>query len=163
MAAKLLNGLTIKQDRFCREYVANEGNGAAAYRAAYDAENMSDQVIYNEASKLLDRREVAVRVEQLQERACIMADQTVENLIAELQDAVKLAKNSNNAAAMSNAVMAKAKLLGHVVDRREDKVSVERPADKPDLAELLNGSKPSESVPDSAIPEPDEQHSKLTH
>ena len=163
MRAKLLNGLTIKQDKFCRAYVGNDGNGTAAYREAYNTENMSDPVINNEASKLLARHDIAVRIEELYEQAVAWASITPEALIARLKMAENLAYETKNSASATAAVMAQAKLAGLIVDKREDKLEVSKPKDKPALDELLDQAKPSESVADSAIPEPDEQGSQLTH
>ena len=162
-APKMLNGLTLKQNRFCDHFIANDGNASAAYRAAYNAENMADTTIWSEASKLLANPLVAERLEELRRRAAIMADITVEALIAKLETAVSLAAETKNSAAYSGAVMAQAKLAGLIVDKREDKLEVSKPKDKPALDELLDQAKPSESVADSAIPEPDEQGSQLTH
>jgi hypothetical protein len=78
------NGLTAKQEAFAQE-VANGSTLAAAYRAAYNAENMAPHVIHNEACKLMGRQEVADRV----------------NAIA----AVKLAKTSHDAARIRISVI----------------------------------------------------------
>ena len=48
--------LTEKQKAFCREYVANGGNGTEAYLTAYDSQNRT--VASNEASKLLKREDI---------------------------------------------------------------------------------------------------------
>lgn len=56
--------LTPKQEAFAHYYV-ELGNASEAYRRAYNASNMSVQVVNNEASKLLDHREVSVTVDRL--------------------------------------------------------------------------------------------------
>lgn len=61
---KAAEGLTAKQERFCQE-VAAGSTLAAAYRAAYDAQNMADHTVHNEASKLMTRQDVAARVNAL--------------------------------------------------------------------------------------------------
>lgn len=58
------NGLTAKQEAFCRE-VAKGSNLSAAYRVAYNAENMKPNIINNEACKLMSRRDIADRVNVL--------------------------------------------------------------------------------------------------
>lgn len=53
---------TPKQTAFADAYVENGANGAAAYRAAYDASDMSPGAIWTEASLLLKHPEVAQRI-----------------------------------------------------------------------------------------------------
>ena len=57
--------LTPKQEKFA-QLAVTLGNQSEAYRQAYDvSETTSNEVIHNEASKLMSNREVTVRVEQL--------------------------------------------------------------------------------------------------
>jgi hypothetical protein len=58
------NGLTAKQEVFCQE-VAKGSNLSAAYRIAYNAENMKPNIINNEACKLMARQDIAERVNRL--------------------------------------------------------------------------------------------------
>ena len=51
--------LTIKQERFAQRYV-ELGNASEAYRQSYDAEDMSDEAIRVEASRLLDNPNVSL-------------------------------------------------------------------------------------------------------
>lgn len=53
--------LTAKQEAFAQNIVAGM-NQADAYRSAYDADNMSDNAIYREASLLMSRPKVAQRI-----------------------------------------------------------------------------------------------------
>lgn len=62
--AKNKHGVTAKQERFAFE-VAQGSTLAAAYRAAYDAANMSQHAIHNEACKLMANPDVAARVDAL--------------------------------------------------------------------------------------------------
>ena len=45
--------LTLKQEKFCQEYVKNGGNASAAYRSAYNASKMKDETVWVKASMLL--------------------------------------------------------------------------------------------------------------
>ena len=56
--------LTMKQENFCIEYLKC-GNQSEAYRRAYDADEMSDETIWNEASKLTKNPLVATRIDEL--------------------------------------------------------------------------------------------------
>jgi len=58
--------LTVKQEAFAQG-IADGMTQADAYRAAYDAESMSDNAIYVEASKLIDNPNVAQRVKELKD------------------------------------------------------------------------------------------------
>ena len=58
------NGLTAKQELFCQE-VAKGNNLSAAYRIAYNAENMKPNIINNEACKLMARQDITARVNML--------------------------------------------------------------------------------------------------
>lgn len=60
-------GLTIKQEKFCNKYLEC-GNASEAYRYAYECSNMSENAVWDEASKLLRNNPlVAHRVEYLKE------------------------------------------------------------------------------------------------
>ena len=56
--------LTAKQEAFCQA-IADGMTQADAYRAAYNAEKMSDKVIWVKASELMANGDVSVRVAEL--------------------------------------------------------------------------------------------------
>ena len=58
--------LTGKQEEFAKNIVQGM-NQADAYRSAYDAEEMSDNAIYVEASRLIDNPKVALRIKELRD------------------------------------------------------------------------------------------------
>ena len=60
--------LTDKQEKFCLNIV-NGMRQVDAYKDAYDAENMSDDAIYVEASKLVDNPKVSIRITELRDKA----------------------------------------------------------------------------------------------
>lgn len=59
--------LTAKQEKFVRNLVKGMSQ-REAYKNSYDAENMSDKVIDNEASKLFNSHEISMRYKELQDR-----------------------------------------------------------------------------------------------
>ena len=59
--------LTPKQEKFVRNLIKGMSQ-REAYKNSYDAENMSDKVIDNEASKLFNSHEISVRYKELQDR-----------------------------------------------------------------------------------------------
>ena len=59
--------LTPKQEKFVRNLIQGMSQ-REAYKNSYDAENMSDKVIDNEASKLFNSHEISIRYKELQDR-----------------------------------------------------------------------------------------------
>lgn len=62
---KNAHGLTSKQEAYCQGVGMRGETLAAAYRAAYDASNMTDASIYAEASRLMSNPLIAARVNAL--------------------------------------------------------------------------------------------------
>ena len=60
--------LTDKQEKFCLNIVSGM-NQTDAYKNSYDAENMTDDVIYVKASELMKNGKVKVRIEELRKEA----------------------------------------------------------------------------------------------
>ena len=63
--------LTPKQEKFAQG-LFRKLSQAQAYREAYDAENMSNETIYNEASELAKNPEISMRVDQLNAEVAAM-------------------------------------------------------------------------------------------
>lgn len=74
--------LTPKQEKFCIEYLKS-GNASEAYRLSYNAKKMSEQVINNEAKKLVDNHKIAVRLEELRKPVIQKTQLTLERVIVE--------------------------------------------------------------------------------
>ena len=103
--------LTPKQESFCLAYMET-GNASEAYRRAYSAENMKPETVNKRASELLDNGEVAGRLAELRAPIIARAQLTVEDLLAELEEARRLAIDTEAPAPAVSATMGKAKLLG---------------------------------------------------
>lgn len=103
--------LTPKQENFCLAYLET-GNASEAYRRAYDAENMKAETVNKRASELLDNGEVAGRLAELRAPVIAKAQLTVEDLLRELEEARRLAIDTEAPAPAVSATMGKAKLLG---------------------------------------------------
>ena len=112
--------LTDKQEKFAQA-IAKGFNQSDAYREAYSVENMSDDAINVEACRVMNNPKVSLRVKELKERALKRFDITVDDLIAELEEAREIAKISSQSSAMVSATMGKGKLLGLVTDKQEVK------------------------------------------
>ena len=113
--------LTPKQEAFCYGYIET-GNASGAYRAAYNAERMKPEVVAVKASELLANGKIAVRIEALRAELRQRHEITVDDLVAELEEARKMAFETEKAAAAVQATMGKAKLLGLVVEKQETNI-----------------------------------------
>lgn len=110
--------LTPKQEAFAQAYIET-GNASEAYRRAYNASRMKDEVIHVKASELLKHGKVAVRVAELQAAIQKRHEVTVDSLVAELEEARSLALKIEAPAPAVAATMGKGKLLGLIVDKAE--------------------------------------------
>ena len=113
--------LTPKQERFCQVYIETS-NASEAYRQAYNAEKMRPDTVNNKAYGLLQKGYIRARVDELRAEHKKRHDITVDTLVAELEEARKLAFETDKAAAAVSATMGKAKLLGLVIEKQETNV-----------------------------------------
>ena len=79
--------LTAKQLGFCKYYLQS-GCMTEAYEQAYDTENMKDQTIHNEASKLLKHEKVAEFIETIQKREMLGTFNTRQKYLDKLDDII---------------------------------------------------------------------------
>ena len=103
--------LTPKQEKFCQLYI-ELGNASEAYRQAYDCSRMKTETINTKAKELRKQGPITVRISELQDEHKERHDITVDDLIAELEEARQVAKQEAAAGAMVSATMGKAKILG---------------------------------------------------
>ena len=113
--------LTPKQEAFCYGYIET-GNASGAYRAAYNAEKMKPESVAVQAAKMLISPKIALKIDALRAELRQRHEITVDDLVAELEDARKLAFETDKASAAVQATMGKAKLLGLVVEKQETNV-----------------------------------------
>ena len=113
--------LTPKQERFCQVYIET-GNASEAYRQAYNASRTKPEVVAVKASQMLANGKVAVRIDALRALHQKRHEITVDDLVKELEEARKLAFETDKAAAAVSATMGKAKLLGLVIEKQETNV-----------------------------------------
>ena len=114
--------LTPKQEKFCQVYIET-GNASEAYRQAYNAEKMRPDTVNNKAYGLLQKGGIRARLDELRAEHKKRHEITVDTLVAELEEARKLAFETDKAAAAVSATMGKAKLLGLVVDKQETAIT----------------------------------------
>ena len=114
--------LTPKQEKFCQVYIET-GNASEAYRQAYNTAKMKPETVNRTAKQLLDNRKIAARLDELRALHQKRHEITVDDLVKELEEARKLAFETDKAAAAVSATMGKAKLLGLVVDKQETAIT----------------------------------------
>ena len=115
-------GLTPKQEAFALAYVET-GNASEAYRRSYNAEKMKPETVNRTAKEQLDNPKIAARLAELKAAHVERHEVTVDDLIRELEEArsIAMAGERQQPAAMVAASMGKAKLLGLIVDKAENK------------------------------------------
>lgn len=103
--------LTIKQENFCLAYVET-GNASEAYRRSYDVGEMLPASINRLAFELLENIKITSRINELRSTVMERHKITVDDLLAELEEARAMAIKTEKAGPMAQATMGKAKLLG---------------------------------------------------
>jgi hypothetical protein len=112
------DGLNPRQEAFAQNLVANGMNATVAYKAAgYSAKK--DVTARNGAHELLTNPYVAARVSELQKLAAVKHAKTVDTLVSDLDDAIALARECKNPAAIVSGIVAQARLLGLLIDRQQ--------------------------------------------
>lgn len=117
--------LTIKQEKFCNLYI-ELGNASEAYRQSYNCEKMKPESVNNKAYELLKKVEITARLDELRAKHAERHNINVDDLIKELEEArqAALGAMTPQASAAVGATMGKAKLLGLIVDKSENKHDV---------------------------------------
>lgn len=112
--------LTWKQEAFCQAMVKG-ANQTDAYKSVYDASKMKANVINVKACELLKNGKVSVRLKELQDAIAKRHELTVDDIIAELEEAREMARSAStpNPGVMVNATMGKAKVAGLIKDKHE--------------------------------------------
>ena len=109
-------GLTVRQENFCLAFVETS-NATEAYRRAYSTANCKPATVNRLAFSTLNKPNIEARIKELRAAIAQRTEVTIESLCAELTKAMEIAIETRQAAACIQATMAKAKLLGMVVDR----------------------------------------------
>lgn len=107
-------GLTPKQQRFVQEYLQDHNGTQAAIRTGYSAKTAKQQ-----GSRLLADPRVQAAVRAGQKKVAKKAEVTVDSLMAELEQARKLALKEKQASAAVTATMGKGKLAGLLVEKHK--------------------------------------------
>jgi Terminase small subunit len=107
----------MRHEKFVREYLKCDFNGAEAYRRVYPQRRPLEARF--SASRLLTSGNVKRRLAEVQMALLKKADITVDRILNEYEEARLLAVEQGKPEAMLSASEKKAKLVGLLVDRRE--------------------------------------------
>lgn len=113
-SAKNRSPLTPKQQRFVQEYLKDQNGTQAAIRTGY-----SEKTAKQQGSRLLTDPRILAAVRAGQQKVAKKAEVTVDSLMAELEQARKLAMKEKQASAAVTATMGKGKLAGLLVEKRQ--------------------------------------------
>lgn len=112
--------MTPKQVKFCDEYLIDCNATQAAIRAGY-----SEKTAYSIGDENLKKPEIAHFIKNRLGKAQIRNEVTLDDLVKELDENRKYAIEASTpqSAAATAATMAKAKLLGFVVDKVKSEIT----------------------------------------
>ncbi|MFC1659604.1 terminase small subunit [Pseudomonadota bacterium] len=109
--------LTTKQQKFCENIALKSMNQSDSYRDAYDAGNMTDKQIREEASKLANSPNISQTISELksslQEKTLEKFSKSRERLLYEFEELIKSAKTENNIKEIRKCLIEQGKLLGY--------------------------------------------------
>lgn len=115
--------MTPKQEAFCLAFIET-GNASEAYRQAYDAEGMKPASINRKAKELTDNGKIAARLAELRAGHLERHQFTVDDMVRQLDEDRKFARELETPAAAISASMGKAKLLGFLKEQVDVNVGV---------------------------------------
>jgi phage terminase small subunit len=114
---RIIMGLTAKQEAFCKAIALEGKTQSDAYRDAYDAENMKDEVIYVKASELAAAGKVKVRIAELKasvdEKVIEKFAKSREKILQEFEDLILAAKTDDDKKEIRECLKEQGKLLGY--------------------------------------------------
>lgn len=123
MAASIVtvDGLTLKQERFCQAFLSNGGNATEAYRSAY---NVSPDSYPNGASRdaslMLDKPKIGQRISRLIDDAVKAEGVTPEYLIARLRSEIDADDGTRGKGARVRACELAMRWHGMIQERSSD-------------------------------------------
>lgn len=116
-----------RYERFAQAVASGKSQHDAYIYAGY-APNQKAKDVRSNAGALARKPEIAARIAELQDKQARRIGVTVDDLVAELDEMLKLAKRVKHPAAGVGAITAKGKLLGLIVDRAEIEGTIRKPA-----------------------------------
>jgi phage terminase small subunit len=112
--------LTPKQQGYSDDVISGMSQ-VDAYKNNYATSGMSEKTIHEEASRLAAHPKISARRFEAQSAAQERNIVTIQSITAELDQARDLADRLKNPAAMTGAIMGKAKVNGLLIDKVDAK------------------------------------------
>ena len=111
-----------RHEYFAQSMAKGKSQRQAYIDAGYDCSN--ENIIDAAASRLLSNVKVSARITELKERAAVKTEVTIQSLLEELEAARVAAMGAEvvQSSAAVSASMAKAKLLGLVIDKTKAEI-----------------------------------------
>ena len=100
-----------RHEKFSQEIAKGNTATVAMAAAGYSDPRNSTRLTKND--------EIRRRIDELKERGAVRAEVSVASLLGELEEARQLALQLGQASAAAQCSMGKAKITGHIIDRRE--------------------------------------------
>lgn len=117
-------GMTIRREKFCREYIKHQ-NGDKAYKLAYNPDGMSQRSISREVQKLLSNPLIINRIKEMQQPALLKAQVSLERHLLDLERLRELAVEKGQIGAAVNAESLRGKACGLYIERKDVSGSLE--------------------------------------
>jgi len=108
--------LIAKQEKFCQAIVAGNSQ-SAAYRLAYDAENMAAKTVNQAASRIMADSNITARVGELRKPVVEAVRYGLKEAMGEAEKALTMAQAQGNTSVMVQATALRAKLCGLLVEK----------------------------------------------
>lgn len=114
-----LPDLTEKQMNFVMGFLSGK-SAADAYREAYDTQNMQNNSIWCEASRLLSHPKISLWLEHAKSLSLVDVQCTRDAHLRELERLKGLSLENNNMVAAINCEHLRGKVAGHYIERHEN-------------------------------------------
>lgn len=131
--------LSQEQEELVQAYILCHGNQSEAYRKTRDTSSMTIKSVWEGASKAFRPAKVRARIQELQDLATERHLVTVASITEELDENRAISKEEGQGAAMTASTVAKAKLHGLMIDKKEVKIDA--------VGEFLKAIKPTTGLP----------------
>lgn len=116
--------LTIKEAKFCRDYIRHEGNAAKAYKTAYKCKSTNSNTIARNAYKIKHRPKVAKVIEKLQRKMEKKLEISLDTQVRKLEGIYIEALADKEYTPAISAVNSQSKHLGLISDKPTATINV---------------------------------------
>jgi hypothetical protein len=115
-----LTGLTPQQEQFALLIATGESQSEAFRKSFSNSTEWKANTVWSRASVMAGKDAVAKRIQNLRAEIREKSRYTLEKCMTELDEAVNIARNRNDAKAMAQAIALRAKVNGLMVEERRN-------------------------------------------